>query len=333
MSQVPVEARRVLILLNPKAGRRSPSGKVDRLADMLVHRKAYQVEVCTNLDAACRKANQWHSEGQLRALVPVGGDGTISDVVNRTEPGVPLAIFPAGTSNLIARHLRMKANPELVYRTIASGRLVRMDVGRAAGRLFVAMASCGFDAEVARRVHDHRKASRGGFLGYWSYVKPILDSIRSYQYPELRVHCDAPCAGREASLPTEFAARWVFALNLPNYGWGLPLAPWADQTDGLLDLCTFRRGSLPVGLWYVAAIHLGLHRQLSDCATLRVRRVRVTAQTDVEYQLDGDPAGRLPLEVEVVPGRMSVLLPPRPSAFSYQLAAGVAVAPCLCETH
>ena len=311
MSQTPVEAGRVLILLNPKAGRRSSLAKVDRLAQLLVHRKRYEVEVCTNLDAACRKANQWHSEGGLRAFVPVGGDGTISDVVNRTDPGVPLAIFPAGTSNLIARHLRMKARPELVYRTIASGRLVRMDVGRAGGRLFVAMASCGFDAEVARRVHEHRRASRGGFLGYWSYVKPILDGIRSYQYPELRVHLDSPGEGRGATLPTELVARWVFVLNLPKYGWGLPLAPWADQTDGLLDLCTFRRGSLPVGLWYVAAVHLGLHRRLTDCTTLPVRRVRITSEADVEYQLDGDPVGHLPLDVEVVPGRMSVLLPPR----------------------
>lgn len=310
MSQVPIEARRVLILLNPRAGRRSALAGVDRLVDMLVRRKAYSVEVCTDLDAACRKADQWHCDGQLRAVAAFGGDGTVSDVINRTKPGVPLALFPAGTSNLIARHFGMEASPGLLYRTIAAGKVLRMDVGSCGGRLFVAMASCGFDAEVARRVHELRQASRGGFLGYWSYVKPILDCIRSYQYPELRVCYDAACDGVGNDRLPATAARWAFVLNLPNYGWGLPLAPWADQTDGLLDLCTFRRGSLPVGLWYVAAIHLGLHRRLADCTTARVRRVRITSDAAVEYQLDGDPAGHLPLEVEVVPGRMSVLLPP-----------------------
>lgn len=244
-------------------------------------------------------------------MVIMGGDGTVSDVVNRTEPGMPLAIFPGGTSNLIARHLRMEATPEFLFQTIAAGRVLRMDAGRAAGRLFVAMASCGFDAEVVRRVHDLRQACRGGFLGYWSYVKPILDCTRSYQYPELRVHCDASYDGPAADPSAAITARWAFVHNLPNYGWGLPIAPWTDETDGLLDLCTLGRGSLAAGLWYVAAIHLGIHRRLADCTTRPVRRVRITAETDVVYQLDGDPVGHLPLDIEVVPGRMSVLLPAR----------------------
>ncbi len=177
---------RVLILVNPRAGRRSVRHKVDRLAGLLARRSGYDVQVCSDLDATCRQANQSRAAGQLRALVAVGGDGTISDVVNRIDPGVPLAIFPGGTSNLIARHFRMEPSPELLYRTIAAGRVLRMDVGKArlatdpAGRLFVAMASCGFDAEVVAQVHRRRQASRGGFLGYWSYVKPILDSIRKY---------------------------------------------------------------------------------------------------------------------------------------------------------
>ena len=187
--------------------------KVERLARWLVGRAGYDVQVCSDLDATCQQANRWHSDGQLRALVAVGGDGTISDVVNRTEPGVPLAIFPGGTSNLIARHFCMEATPEMLFRTITAARLVRIDVGRAGDRLFVAMASCGFDAEVVAEVHRRRQAGyrskggRGGFLGYWSYVKPILASIRNYRYPEVRVYCDVPgrmlSADRQRQLPPD----------------------------------------------------------------------------------------------------------------------------------
>ena len=65
-----------------------------------------------------------------------------------------------------------------------------------------------------------------------------------------------------------------------------------------------------MGLYYVAAIQLGTHRQMADCTTRQVRRLRITAEADMEYQLDGDPVGHLPLDIEVVPGRLSVLLPP-----------------------
>jgi diacylglycerol kinase family enzyme len=77
-----------------------------------------------------------------------------------------------------------------------------------------------------------------------------------------------------------------------------------------LDLCTLRRGSLAMGLYYVAAIEVGLHRRLADCTTRQVRRLRITSDAEVEYQLDGDPVGHLPMDIEVVPGRLSVLLPP-----------------------
>jgi diacylglycerol kinase (ATP) len=341
---LPLSADRVLILVNPRAGRRSARHKVDRLARLLGDRAGYDVQICTDLDAACRQANRWHTDGQLRALAAVGGDGTISDVANRIEPGVPLAIFPGGTSNLIARHFRMEPSPEMLYRTITTGRVLCMDVSRVSvserpnhvGRLFVAMASCGLDAEVVAEVHRHRQRCRGGFLGYWSYVKPILASIRNYRYPEIRVYCDTPGEQgqgkgdwlRVPEVPVPFSpelvqpitARWAFVLNLPRYGWGLPLAPWTNPTDGLLDLCTLRRGSLAMGLVYVAAIQLGMHRRLADCTTRQVRRVRITADAEVEYQLDGDPAGHLPLDIEVVPGRLSMLLPPGPSAFGHQLS-------------
>ena len=37
---------------------------------------------------------------------------------------------------------------------------------------------------------------RSGHISMWSYAKPIFESIRSYQYPELRIYCDcAPTAG------------------------------------------------------------------------------------------------------------------------------------------
>ncbi|MGQ9574358.1 MAG: diacylglycerol/lipid kinase family protein [Thermoguttaceae bacterium] len=308
-------ADHVLVLVNPTAGRRAAERGVARFVELLRALGGYVTETSNDLDQACQQADWWHAQGRLRGLVVVGGDGTVSEVVNRTRPGVPLALFPAGTSNLIARHLGMEPNADLLYRTVASARVARWDLGRASGRLFVAMASCGFDAQVAWEVHFKRLASCRAFRGYWSYVKPTLQCIRSYQYPEIRVYWGGSPQDASAEPTQATAARWVFVFNLPRYGWGLPLAPWAREADGLLDLCTFRRGSLPVALYYLAAVQLGLHRRLADCNVQRVRRLRITADAEVRYQLDGDPAGLLPVDIEVVPGRMSVLVPPeRPAA-------------------
>jgi diacylglycerol kinase family enzyme len=242
-------------------------------------------------------------------LIAVGGDGTIAELANRTEPGVPLAIFPSGTSNLLARQLGFAARPEAMVETILRGNLVAIDAGSASGRLFLLMIGCGFDAEVVARVHALRDARRGGHLSYWSYIKPILQSIRSYRYPEIRICAEEDGSGLAAHA-APIVARWAFVLNLPRYGWGLRIDPDSDCRDGLLELYAFRCGSLWHGLRYAACTQIGLHTRLKDCIRRPVRRLRITAEQPVAYQLDGDPGGVLPVDIEVMPGRVSMLMPP-----------------------
>jgi diacylglycerol kinase family enzyme len=240
----------------------------------------------------------------LRAVIAAGGDGTVAEIVNRTSPQINIAVFPLGTANLLARYLGIDRNPQNLAQTIVAGNVVRLDAGRANGRIFLLMVGCGFDAYVVEQLHTARQ----GHISYWSYVRPILRSIRSYEYPELRVYCDPPPpGGRSGEQP--ITARWAFVVNLPGYAGGLQIAPRAVGTDGLLDVCTLRRGWLWHGLRYLSYVRFGRHERLADCRTALVRRLRIESDSPVPYQLDGDPGGVLPLEVEVLPRRLSVIVP------------------------
>lgn len=301
---LPPEADRVLISVNPTAGPRSAQSRVDRLVQLLDQR-GFRTEIVAELATVAEMANRWHREGRLRVVVGIGGDGTAAELVNRVAPGVPITMLPAGNENLLARYLNLGKKPETVCRTISEGTLVRLDAGKAGQRIFLLMVGCGFDAEVVRRVHHNR----AGHIRIRNYFKPMLDLIRSYEYPELRVYCgdaDSDAAKVEAA---PVCVRWFFAFNLPCYGGGLRLAPQADGTDGLLDACAFRRGSRLHTLWYMGAVLLGCHRALDDCTTRRVRRLRITSEAEVPYQLDGDPGGFLPVDVEVLPGRLALVVP------------------------
>ena len=108
---------------------------------------------------------------------------------------------------------------------------------------------------------------------------------------------------------TSAVVRWLFAFNLPCYATGLQFAPQADGADGLLDVCGFGQGSVWHGLRYLTAVLQGRHQTLPDCLTGRVRRLRITADAEVPYQLDGDPGGMLPVEIEVLPGRLRLIVP------------------------
>ena len=118
-------------------------------------------------------ARRLHASGRLRVAIAAGGDGTVAELVNRTEPGTPISVYPLGTANLLATYLGITADPREMTRVVSDGATIQLDAGRANGRLFLLMVGCGFDADVVERLHRHRN----GHIHYWSYAKPILESI------------------------------------------------------------------------------------------------------------------------------------------------------------
>jgi diacylglycerol kinase family enzyme len=298
---LPSDARDVLIAVNPHAGLRNRQAVAEELRQYLLGCDLW-VSILPNVDDLAATAAERLAAGTLRAVVAAGGDGTLSLIANRTPPGTPLAILPLGTENLLAKYLGATADPQQLCRTIASGCLVELDAGLAGDRLFTLMAGCGFDADVVRRLHRRRT----GHIHHLSYAKPILDSIRKYEYPELRVRY-APAEGTSDELTAEIVARWVFVVNLPRYAGGLSFAPQASGTDGLLDVCTFKAGSLWNGLVYLGGVMLGQHEAMEDFSRIKTRRLTIESTGPAPYQLDGDPGGELPVEMRVLPGRLTML--------------------------
>jgi len=305
----------LLIALNPQAGAVSARERVAEL-ERLLRAAGRRVVIEPDLGRLADRARELHGAGELEGVVSAGGDGTAAAVVNLLPPQVPIALFPLGTENLLGRWLGQQATPAAVRDTILGGRILRLDAAQANGRLFLLMLGAGFDAAVVQRMHQRRR----GHIRRWHYSRPILETLHLYRFPELRVTCsvvaaDAPVDHGAARAPAEassleFRARWVFAFNLPCYAAGLPLALEADGADGALDLTTFERGSIWHGLRYLASVILRRHHQLAEHATFRVTRLRIEADELVPYQVDGDPGGVLPVDVEVLPGRLALFAPP-----------------------
>ncbi len=297
--------RHVLISVNPRAGARFRGSLVEQLQSDLADRDLTS-ESFTDIGELQVRAEALHAAGDLRAVVAAGGDGTIALLANHTPQGAPLAILPLGTENLLAKYLNLTADVAALARIIADGQTQQLDMGDVGGRLFSLMAGCGFDADVVRRLHSDRR----GNIQHWSYIKPILDSIRNYEYPELRVRyapVDSPSVDG-SGLTEELTARWVFVVNVPRYAGGLNFAPGAAGDDGLLDVCTFREGSLWNGLVYLGGVMLGQQESMQDYTHVRTRQLTIESVPPAPYQLDGDPGGTLPVEICVRPGRLTVLV-------------------------
>jgi len=264
----------ILISVNPNSGSTDRTALVDDIRQRLVDAN-FDVDVLTDVTQVVKRAGQLSESGKLRTIVSAGGDGTASLLANRLPQGIPLAILPLGTENLLARHLAMSADAGQFVDVIINGRYQKMDAGSANGKLFLVMVGCGFDAHVVEKLHQNRK----GHISYWSWFRPVLSTLRRYRYPELQIsveHSPDEQAGHgqpeTTEIQTNTSARWAFIFNAPRYAMNLPLLPEANPYDGALDLCSFRYGGLLRGAVYLVAVVLRKHRQWCETEFFSTRR-------------------------------------------------------------
>src|SRR5262245_13251952 len=106
------EPRWVVIQRNPKSGTGTTRALLGDLSHAL-RRRGMRVRMFKSRDRLQSWLDDPERRVQVAALVAAGGDGTVADLANRF-PGIPLAILPLGTENLLAKHFEIPASGEAV---------------------------------------------------------------------------------------------------------------------------------------------------------------------------------------------------------------------------
>ena len=251
------------------------------------------------------------SHGEHEALAVAGGDGTINDAVNGLLPktGMPFGIIPLGTANVLAWEIGLaEASPLALAEALRFGQVRQVHLGRVfasgapsakeamtEGRLFFLMAGAGFDAAVVDGV-DLALKRRVGKLAYiWEAVRQLF--LNSF-----------PCFDLEIDGRQEEAAGVVVA-KARHYGGGYLCAAEADLADPSFQVCLFRRRGGISTLRYAVALARGTLPRLADFETHRGREIAITAPEGAPLQVDGDPAGRLPVRIRLAEEMLNLIYP------------------------
>jgi diacylglycerol kinase family enzyme len=178
-------------------------------------------------------------------IFAAGGDGTVRAVAEAVRnSGVPIAVLPAGTGNLLARNLHLTLDDMRgSVQSAFAGVDRRIDIGaieieRVDGsrdeHSFVVMAGMGIDAKMIKNTDDDLKEK----AGWAAYVNAIVKSLRDPDELHVQFRLDGGPSTR----------RTVHTLIVGNCG-SLPgkilLMPDAVVDDGLFDLMMTRPG----GAW------------------------------------------------------------------------------------
>jgi diacylglycerol kinase (ATP) len=209
-------------------------------------------------------------------FVAAGGDGTIRKVlIGASQSKIPVAIFPLGTANNVARSLGISGTPQELVETWDLEHSIPFDLGIARGSWgttsFIESFGVGLFAQylVSAAEEDKREGAENLLRGR----KLLEKTLKQAKPAVLEITVDGK------TLKGDFLG--VEVLNIPFTGPGLPLGHHADATDRKLDVVCFESGAKKdLVKWLEAPLESPppvMHRQASE--------VQITWR-DVAHRLD-----------------------------------------------
>jgi YegS/Rv2252/BmrU family lipid kinase len=289
--------RDVTLLCNPSAGGGRAARILPRaeraLRDLGV---GVRTEVTRDLDHARKLARGAAQGGEV--TVTLSGDGMIGAIggVLREFPGAVLGILPGGRGNDTARSLRIPLDVEGACAVVAHGREREVDIGELDGRSFIGIASLGFDSDANRFA-----SAAPARLGRLVYVYGALRALATWQPARFDLLLDGE--------PLSSVGYSVAACNTGCYGGGMYLAPDAVVDDGMLDVVLIASHSRRSFLMTLPKAFKGAHVKHPAVRILRGCELRVDADRPFTVYADGDPIGRTPATIRIVPRALRVLVP------------------------
>jgi diacylglycerol kinase (ATP) len=109
-----------------------------------------------------------------------------------------------------------------------------------------------------------------------------------------------------------YRASFVLASRVRNYGGDLEIARTISLLDDDLELVLFSGESSFGYLKYMLGVALGRLNGMRGVTILRASSLCSSSPADsrVDIQVDGEHAGRLPFEIDLVPRALTLLVPP-----------------------
>jgi diacylglycerol kinase (ATP) len=231
-------------------------------------------------------------------LLAWGGDGMVRRCVNALKgTEVPLAIVPAGTSNLFATHLGIERDIGQAVEVALHGERRRLDVGRFDGERFAVMAGAGFDAAMIKASDELKDR-----LGRAAYVVGGTKKLDSEPF-EAKIKIDGTAW-------YEGPASCILVGNVGELFGGIEVFADARPDDGVLDVGVLTSEG-PVQLVRAAArTAVGSAEKSPFVRVTQARKVRVKLDRKVRYELDGGDRKKVKsFKVDVEPGAITVCVP------------------------
>ena len=286
------ERKRFLLVFNATAGVKGCNLVEDVVADL--ERRGAQVTRCAPGEDAMGQAVADAAQN-YDAVIAAGGDGTVRALAAALNgAAVPIALIPMGTGNVLAAETGMPRRAAALSEIIVNGPEQYVSGARANGQPFYLMAGAGFDGAAVSGLNTPLKRR----IGKLAYAGPGLAALTA-KPPVLDVVVDGKT----------YQANWVVIANGQRYGGPFTITRKADlRTPGLQAVLITAKTRLSL-MAKVARLGLASLDGAKGVRVIPCQTASVQSALPIAVQVDGDPYGFTPLNVEAGGSGFNFIVP------------------------
>lgn len=242
------------------------------------------------------KAKKLVDSGAERIGV-AGGDGTAELVIQvLAGTDTALGIISQGTFNNFASTLRIPHNLPAALRMLRDGQATSVDLGKVNNRYFTESVGVGLFADGLAMY------GQGSNKNFGRGLYAMAGIALSFRPKDLSIVVD----GKTIDEPVVLCE----VANTYRIAQAVPIAPYADVCDGLLDVVIFKDVRRHEILGYLKALRAQVHGGLPKVEILQGKRIELRSTKKRNVHADDDILGQLPVSISVQPGALKVLADP-----------------------
>ena len=297
-----------VFIINPIAGNGFAGKMTGILNEMILKYNISAEIVFTEKPGHATELSRQFLEKGFKYFIGVGGDGTLNEIaiplVNNMN--IVLGIIPAGTGNDFVQILGF---PERFtddhWELFFKQNLALMDVGYCNEVIFLNGMGLGFDAQVASENYISPGRTRLGSKN--KYVWHILKNLLFYREKKMKVHSYMDNFETDCFINTIGNGR--------RFAGGFLLTPQALADDGMLDVCSIKRLSIPHRIKLLLKVPKGTHITDKKVHYYRTEKISLEFPVEVPFHVDGELHFSKKFEVGLFPKALKIIYNPEGEHF------------------
>lgn len=274
--------RKVMIIMNPKAGKGTAKTALFTICDSFTRMKDFVSVFVTQYRGHAKELTQMFGSS-FDILVCMGGDGTWNEVINGQMELMDkplLCYLPSGTVNDFASTLKLPKSASKMMELVEAYTLFPCDIGKFNEHYFTYVAAFGIFTEISYSTPQNVKNSFGKIAYFMEGIKQLTKIPRYH----IKAYVDDELIEDDFVFGCISNSKYVAGFTSVS-------AKYAELDDGLFEILLVRTPNNPLDVQNILAALLKQEVNENWMYFRKAAHIRIESEEPIPWTLDGEDGG------------------------------------------